>query len=127
MNVIALTQSNNIIEGELTIKNKKLNFETGEMFDSFNDIYGFSKYETFENNYQDRLKKNLSKTQIMNFYHKNSLKKVWFYDKVEDSLNFYGFNNHWFNHKNEVCLKCKKKCKQSSKVLLVNCPKFIKK
>ena len=73
MNVIALTQSNNIIEGELIVKNKKLNFETGEMFNSFNDIYGFSKYETFENNYQDRLKKTLSKTQIMNFYHKNLL------------------------------------------------------
>jgi len=37
------------------------------------------------------------------------------------------FEKKWWKDLNELCLKCKKSCKQSSKAMIVECPSFEKK
>jgi|SRR6056297_1263655 len=124
MRAIAVMKGNHITYGNLYIKNDKIFFESDDvMIKSFKQVENFKDYKKFEDN-KEILGLFFNKKDTKKLMNEMGVKDLYFYDGHPCELNVNEINKHWFKYINVKCKKCSKKCKQSSRVKILQCDDF---
>jgi len=113
MKAIAIMKGNKSFKGKFTFYKRKPLFEPSRPIKKPENVKDFKKYFEFYEN-QNVFGMDLTRKQMKVYLAKMNVNTLYFLDDDID----------WMKYKNARCQKCVEKCKQSSRVKLVNCDSY---
>jgi len=127
MDVIVVMKGNHIIKGKVDLLKLDTNLiKDDKIIRSFSDINDFHSYKDFMV-YSDLLGIKFTKKSKEEYLKSLNVKSLYFYDPKPIDNDAKAFNGYWFKYTNYQCTGCKKKCKQSSRIIVSNCKEFVEK
>ncbi len=106
-------KGNKSFKGNFTFYKRKPLFEPKRAIKKPENVKNFNEYQEFFDN-QGIFGLGLNKKGMKVYLGKMNVKTLYF---IEDEV-------EWMKYKNVMCQKCIEKCKQSSRVKLVNCNNY---
>jgi len=97
-------------------------FKSKRQIKKLSDAKDISDYKTLKNFLKEKLK-NYSEKDYEKYLKKLNVEKCYILEKPVE-LTGREWEKWWWNNLNPLCINCKKSCKQSSRVEIVNCWKI---